>query len=242
MYMAKFVDIKCDDYNIEMISNGVTSFKSILLCMHGFNGDRWGDGYEKLKDMEDILVCSYDSAGHGKSEVKSLDMRLNLINRETEVVVEYLNKKYKDIPIVILSNSYGSYRTMYYLFNSKTNIKHVICINPAFRMLSILEKTKEFDYEDLKDNDIVSMKRSLNKFITKKFIDDLYYFDVYKFTSFISTPITLVVGLKDNLIPRSDINEFIDLTKCDAIYVNDAHCLEDEDSWNDVKELIRGIV
>ena len=240
--MAKFVDIKCDKYNIEMITNNVTSPRAIVLCMHGFNGDRWGDGYDKIKDMEDILVCSYDSAGHGKSEVPSLDMRLNLINKETETVVEYLNKKYEGIPIVILSNSYGSYRTMYYLFNSKTNIKHAICINPAFRMLSILERTKEFNYEDLKEDDTVSMKRSLNKYLTKAFIDDLYYFDVYKFTSFITTPITLVIGMKDNLIPRSDLNEFMDLTSCNAIYVNDDHCLEEDDSWNDVKELIRSVL
>ena len=240
--MAKFVDVKCDKYNIEMITNNVASPRAIVLCMHGFNGDRWGDGYDKIKDMEDILVCSYDSAGHGKSEVPSLDMRLNLINKETETVVEYLNKKYEGIPIVILSNSYGSYRTMYYLFNSKTNIKHVICINPAFRMLSILERTKEFNYEDLKEDDTVSMKRSLNKYLTKAFIDDLYYFDVYKFTSFITTPITLVIGTKDNLIPRSDLNEFMDLTSCNAIYVNDDHCLEEDDSWNDVKELIRSVL
>lgn len=240
--MAKFIDIKCDNYNIEMITNNVSSPRAIVLCMHGFNGDRWGDGYDKIKRMEDVLVCSYDSAGHGKSEVESLDMRLNLINRETEVVIEYLNNKYTNIPVIILSNSYGSYRTMYYLFNSKSDIKHVICINPAFRMLSILERTKEFSYEELKDDDTVVMKRSLNKYVTKKFIDDLYYFDVYKFTSFITTPITLVVGLKDKLIPRSDINEFLDLTKCNAIYVDDDHCLEDEDSWNDVRELIRSLI
>ena len=69
-----------------------------------------------------------------------------------------------------------------------------------------------------------------------------YYFDVYKFTSFISTPITLVVGLKDDLITRCDINEFISLTNCEAIYVNDGHLLENDDSWVDVIELIRGML
>ena len=242
--MAKFIDIKCDNYTIEMISNGVSNPKAIILFMHGFNGDRWGDGYDRLKHtFEDVLVCSYDSAGHGKSEVSSLDMRLNVVNREMEVVMEYLDSKYKSIPVIVIATSYGAYRTMYYLFNNvKNNIKHVVCINPAFKMLSILERLKEFKYEELKDDDLVVMKKSLNKYVSKAFIDDLYYFDVYKFTSFISTPITLVVGLKDDLIPRCDINEFISLTNCEAIYVNDGHLLESDDSWVDVIELIRGML
>ena len=69
--MAKFIDIKCDNYTIEMISNGVSNPKAIILFMHGFNGDRWGDGYDRLKHtFEDVF---YQLLKNGKYNLNRLN-------------------------------------------------------------------------------------------------------------------------------------------------------------------------
>jgi len=240
--MTKFVNVKSEPHNIELIHNGVDNPSAIILCMHGFNGDRWGDGYGKLKSFEDILVCSYDSAGHGNSEVSSLDMRMKLINQETIDVITYIEDSYPNVPIIMFSNSYGSYRSMYYMQNHSKNIKHVICVNPAFRMLNILEKLKEFEYELLDENSKVVMKRSLGKFMSKAYLDDLYNFKVNDIASKLDVPVTIVIGDKDTLIPREHIDDFVDITNCSVIHVNDDHCLEDDNSWKTVIEYIRSII
>ena len=43
--MKKNVIIKTKTHNIELISNGLDDFDYIVLCFHGFNGDKWGNGF-----------------------------------------------------------------------------------------------------------------------------------------------------------------------------------------------------
>ena len=240
--MTKFVKVKSGLHEIEMIHNNVDNPSAIILCMHGFNGDRWGDGYGKLKALDNVLVCSYDSAGHGHSEVDSMSMRMKLINQETIDVIMYIEKLHPNVPIIIFSNSYGSYRAMYYMQDASDMVKHVICVNPAFRMLNILETIKGFKYEDLNEDSIVSMKSSKGKFLSKLYLDDLKEFNVSSITSNLDVPITIVVGDKDNLIPSEHIDEFVNDVKCKVIHVDDEHCLESDDSWNIVIDYIRSIV
>lgn len=82
-------------------------------------------------------------------------MRLDLINQEIYDVIIYLAKKYTNIPIIIYALSYGGYRTVTTIANfDLPNIKHIIFVNPAFKMLEILQKLKDFDYKNLKKNQL----------------------------------------------------------------------------------------
>lgn len=240
--MTKFVKVKSGSYEIEVIHNNVDNPSAVILCMHGFNGDRWGDGYIKLKSLDDVFIVSYDSAGHGNSEVPSLDMRMELVNQETIDVIMYIEKLHPNVPIIIFSNSYGSYRAMYYMQNASEMVKHIICVNPAFRMLNILETIKEFKYDELENDSKVSMKSSKGKFLSKSYLDDLYEFDVNSVKNRLNVPITLIIGDKDNLIPKKHIDEFLNGLNCNVIHVDDFHCLESEDSWNVVKDYIRSLL
>lgn len=135
--MKKNVSIKAKKYNIELITNGMENFDQIVLCFHGFNGDKWGDAYSGLKNRaENSLVCSFDSCGHGNSEVLSEDMRLDLILEEIDVVINFLLQAEPYKPIILVAGSYGAYRVMQYLIKYKPKISKVIYVNPAFRILN----------------------------------------------------------------------------------------------------------
>ena len=238
-YLKKKVLIQAEKYNIELISNGVEYFDKIVLCFHGFNGDKWGDAYSGLKNsVKNSLVCSFDSCGHGSSEISSEDMRLDLILEEINVVVNFFRQSEPSKPIILVAVSYGAYRVMQYLIKYKPNIDKVIYINPAFKILNIIEKVKEFNYSELKENAKVVMKRSLNKFIKKAFLDDLHYNDLYAETYDISYKTQIVVGKRDSLIPIEDTLEIASRYYYDITYIDEEHCFKNKESWQVIVKMI----
>lgn len=237
--MKKNINIRIDDYNIEMITNGKDVFDNIIICFHGFNGDKWGDAFSGLKNIaENSLVCSFDSCGHGDSEVTSEKMRLYLILKEIDIVIEYLKKNLLDKPIILVAVSYGAYRVMEYLIHYKPNIDKIIYINPAFKMLETIENVKDFEYAKLEENALVTMKKSKNKYISKAFLDDLYENNLYSQTYDIYYDMEIVVGDKDSLIPIEDTLKIADMYKCKITYVNDNHVFENKENWKIVLHLI----
>lgn len=242
--VMEILEINSNNHKIKLYTNGIKNPQKIILCMHGFNGDLWGDGFSKLKkrlsNEDEILVCSFDSAGHGESEVNSTNMTLDLVIQEITDVVNYLEKQFRSVPIYFYAISYGGYRAMVAISrNQYKNLKGIILVNPAVRMLKILETLKEFDYKKLNKDSIVPMKSSLNKFLSKKFLDDLYENDLFKLTYKTKVPIKLLIGEEDDLIPKQDLKDFADLTKCDCEFLEDAHCIEDDKSWERIVEIIK---
>lgn len=240
--MKKSILINMNNYDIELITNGKEEFDNIVLCFHGFNGDKWGDSYSGLKKkLENSLVCSFDSCGHGDSFVKAEDMRLDCILSEIDKVVSFFKSGFPNKPIVFVAVSYGGYRVMEYLIKYKPQIDKVVYINPAFRFLEILEFAKEFKYSEIRENELVPMKRSLNKFMSKKYLDDLFKNNLYRQKLDINYDSEIVIGTKDRLIPREDTLEISEMYGYKITYVDDDHCLEKEDSWNVVADIIKGV-
>ncbi len=237
--MVNYIKIKSCGHNVELITNGVASPKSIVLCLHGFNGNRWGDGFSTLrKQFTDILVCSFDSAGHGESEISSIDMTLKIAVQEIIDVVDYLHKNFSHVPITIFASSYGAYRTMVALSREKLDVKNLVFINPAFNILKVLEVCKEFDYTLLKTGELVPMKKSLGKLMTKKFLDELFENDIYNMRYLTTPPLTIFIGNNDTLIKREDIFKFAKCYDCELKYLEDGHCLENPDSWQEITKFL----
>ena len=238
--MKKNISISLKNYTIDLITNGADDFDKIVICFHGFNGDKWGDAYSGLKKrLTNSLVVSFDSCGHGESYVSSIDMRLSLVLEEIAEVVKFLQKEFPDKKIVFVACSYGAYRVMQYLIKYRPMIHKIIYINPAFGMLEVLQMVKGFKYEELKSGDTIAMKSSLNKFMCKEFIDDLYEnnlfakdFNLGVFDS------EIVIGERDSLIPVCDKLEIANKYKYGVTYVDDEHCFENKENWQVVVDLI----
>ena len=79
-----------------------------------------------------------------------------------------------------VANSYGAYRIMCYLINFKINVDGIILVNPAFRMLNILEDIRNFKYSNLGNDDKILMKNDTNKCLNKGFFDDLHSNNLYE--------------------------------------------------------------
>lgn len=237
--MKKNISIIVKDYSIDLITNGVESFENIVICFHGFNGDKWGDAYSGLKRrLSKSLVASFDSCGHGESKVSSEHMRLDLILDEIDIVIKYFKQEYPNKPLILVAGSYGAYRVMLYLIKFRPNIEKVIYVNPAFRMLSILEKAKEFKYSEINNDEKVIMKKSLNKFIKKDFLDDLYNNNLYSQTFDINYNSHIVLGTRDSLIPAEDTIEIAEKYNYKITYIDEEHCFENKESWQVIANMI----
>lgn len=240
--MKRNITINMKDYVLDLITNGVDDYKNIVICFHGFNGDKWGDAYSGLKHrLSSSLLASFDSCGHGKSEVSSLDMRLDIILEEIDAVINFF-KRVSDKPIILVAGSYGAYRVMLYLVKYKPEIRKVIYVNPAFNMLEILQKAKNFKYKEVKENDLVVMKRSLNKFMKKDFLDDLYNNNLYSNVYDINYDTDIVVGSRDTLIPVGDTIDIANRYNYNISYVDDEHCFENKENWQVIVKMIEGVV
>jgi len=240
----EILEIESNNHKIKLCTNGIKNPKKIVLCIHGFNGDLWGDGFSKLKkrlsNEDEILVCSYDSAGHGESEIESIDMTLDIVVQELTDVTNYLENQYRDIPIYFYAISYGGYRAMVAVSrNQYKNLKGIILVNPAVKMLKTLEIIKDFDYKKLSDDSVVPMKNSLNKFLSKRFLDDLYKNDLFSLTYKTNVPIKLLISTKDDLISKQDLKDFADLMGCDCEFLEDDHCIKDDKSWQRIVQIIK---
>ena len=238
--MKKDILINVGNYSLNLITNGAENFDNIVLCFHGFNGDKWGDAYSGLKKrLDNSLVASFDACGHGDSVVSSEDMRLNIVLEEIDAVVNYFRQVEPNTPLIFVACSYGAYRVMQYLINYKPEIRKVVYVNPAFEMLDVLEMTKNFKYNELKAGDKIAMKSSLNKFISKEFLDDLYNNNLYSQNYDLNYDSCVVVGKKDSLIPISDKLEIADRYNYKVVYVDDEHCFENKDNWDVVVDCIK---
>lgn len=240
--MVKNVIIKSGNHSIDLHTNGIDHPKKIIVCLHGFNGDLWGDGFSKLKKVfiDEILVCSFDSAGHANSEVPSLDMRLDLINQELTDVLNYLIITYPKTPISLLGFSYGGYRAMLCIAkNEFKNINQIVLINPALNMLKTIEKVKGFKYSDLKPNAIIPMKENLNKHLRKDFIDDLYYNNLYELKYEHKIPLKIFKGKYDSLISIADTLEFAKTYPFVIEYLEEDHLVKKPESWQIITDFLK---
>ena len=237
--MKRKIEIQLRNHVVDVITNGAENFDNIVLCFHGFNGDKWGDAFGGLKSrLGNSLVASFDSCGHGNSEVSSLDMRLDMILNEINDVVNFFEHTEPCKPIILVAVSYGAYLVMQYLMKYRPKIQKIVYINPAFKILEILEKTKQFKYAELKDGDRVVMKRSANKFMRKEFLDDLYENKLYSQTCEIDYDSRIVLGTRDSLIPVEDTIEIAEKYNLEITYIDEEHCFENDESWQVVAEII----
>ena len=84
------------------------------------------------------------------------------------------------------------------------------------------------------------MKKSLNKFIKKDFLDDLYNNNLYSQTFDINYNSQIVLGTRDSLIPAEDTIEISKKYNYKITYINEEHCFEDKESWQVVADMIEG--
>ena len=170
----------------------------ILLCLHGFAGDKESSVVDAIGlslQKDHITTIAFDLPCHGEDQTKG-SFSLERCREYLVDVVEQISK-YK-MPINIFATSFGAYLYLRFLAE-KQDFKNVILRSPAVDMHNIIFKIiKEHDYsvEDLKTKTL-NLGYGRELLIDKQFVASLKLPQISKQNS---NFINIIQGKKDELI------------------------------------------
>lgn len=152
--------------------------KQVVIGVHGFCGDKESSVLvalaEQLNKTGGVLV-TFDLPYHGENTNTS-PIDLNTCINSIGIILSYVKKLYKNMPISFFSTSFGAYLTIVYLSNHDEKLSKIILRAPAIFMgetlKHILLDENKISLETLKSNPVVfGYEKTLT--ITYKFLNDL---------------------------------------------------------------------
>ena len=145
-------DISCLEWTGEQAT-------SVLVCLHGFAGDKYSSVIRSLAEKltaASVRVITLDWPGHGSSPVDGTYLTIENCIRDLDTVLEYVSKDRS--PIMLFATSFGGFIGVNYLMRNPTAFSKFVLRSPA---LSMPDTYRTF----LTDEDIAALKRgeSVNK-------------------------------------------------------------------------------
>jgi len=108
----------------------------ILLCLHGFAGDKDSSVIKALMDQFDedgIGVMTFDWPAHGESDAADHELTVDNCLNDLDIVVTWLVHKYS-IPLSCFATSFGGYLATLYRNEHPNVFQDLILRSPALKM------------------------------------------------------------------------------------------------------------
>ncbi len=149
----------------------------ILIALHGFAGDKESSVIKAVAESlgETTLVFAFDLPCHGKDEEQG-KLRLDKCIKYLDIILDYVKKSYKSIPISFFATSFGAFVLLNYLKNHDEQFKHIILRAPAIFMDEVLTNSILKDHKIsldifLKQGAILGFDKEI--LVNKDFLQDL---------------------------------------------------------------------
>ncbi len=174
---------------------------SCIIFIHGLKGSaKEAKFYHFLSDKYDVIGLDYEDGDAFK-------MREIITSKFLELTKDYKN-------INVIANSIGAFYT--YVFLENFNINKALFISPFVSM-------KEYTEESIKESNI-----SIDEFKKEKIVKAkngyLFSYDFYEyiknFDTKLKAQIEVIYGDKDDLVPVSTINNFVQKTNAKLYIFN----------------------
>ena len=121
-------DISC----LEWVDGQATS---VLVCLHGFAGDKYSSVIQALAEElapASVRVITLDWPGHGSSPVDGTYLTVENCMRDLDTVLEYVSKD--GLPKTLFATSFGGFIGVNYLMRYPTVFSRFVLRSPALRM------------------------------------------------------------------------------------------------------------
>ena len=126
-------------YPISVLSNVKNEHSSVLLCLHGFCGDKNSSVIAALMealDQIDVGVTTFDWPAHGNSAAKDEDLTVENCLSDLETVIDLIRREWA-LPISCFATSFGGYLAMLYRSEHLDTFEETILRSPALKMPQI---------------------------------------------------------------------------------------------------------
>ena len=165
-------------------SNIREDHEQILLCLHGFGGDKESSVIAALRDELDkkgIGVAAFDWPAHGKSMAKDEEFRVEECLSYLDHAVAALEEKWKGKALNAFATSFGGYITMLYLDRNPSAFSRVILRSPAIRMDKVFRNLlSDEEFNKLKSGEKLTLGYERPMQIAYDFYEDLKKTDSLK--------------------------------------------------------------
>ena len=188
--------------------------KNIILGVHGFAGDKESSVLEKLANAlsqkQTALIC-FDFPAHGESPVGEEMLTVENCKKDLCFVMEHITKTYPDANKSVFATSFGGYITLLCaekLANAKLVLRAPAVTMPKVLLDNVLKITAE-DFE--KANSIrCGFERPIH--LPYSFYNELLQQESI-LDKKISSPILIIHGNRDDIVPLEDVLAFADAQK-----------------------------
>lgn len=215
-FMEKYLNINGNGCSIKckLFSNGAFSFENVVICCHGFSGNKESTAFKKLAEKilplsKSTAIIAYDLPCHGEDARPNID--LNACELYLTTLIDYARTKLKAANFYACCTSFGGYILLNYIHSHGNPFKKAVLRCPAVTMHKLITETI-ISADDMKKlNKTKSAMAGFDKKIkvTKKFIDELEVNDInaYDFSSF-KNDLLIIHGTDDDIVPFDVVKQF----------------------------------
>jgi len=179
---------------------------TILLCLHGFGGDKNSSVIEALDKELFTDVVALDWPAHGESRAEDDELTVENCLKDLDSMIMMLKTEHPDNPIVCFATSFGGYiATLYRNAHPGVFVK-LILRSPALKMAETFEKlVQEEDFSRLQDGEKITLGFDRKMQIGKEFYDGLVENPVYDTPIEDPMQVMIMQGDQDDVVDPEEI-------------------------------------
>ncbi len=202
---------KLPDFSVD--SNIREDHRQILLCLHGFGGDKESSVITALRkqlDERGIGVAAFDWPAHGKSMAKDEEFRVETCLAYLDRTVMTLREKWEGKPLNCFATSFGGYITMLYLDVEPEAFSKVILRSPAIKMHKVFRSLlTDEDFNRMQSGEKLTLGYDRPMQIAYDFYEDLERNKIFDKKEYYGN-VLILQGDKDDVVDPEDTKEYAD--------------------------------
>ena len=109
---------------------------ALMIIVHGI-GQHSGcyDGWAERFALQHIGVLSFDLRGHGRSPGIRGHASINVIKDDLRAIIENMQKRFPDIPIVLFGHSMGGHIVLSHAIDKNAGVQGIIASSPWLKLV-----------------------------------------------------------------------------------------------------------
>lgn len=193
---------------IPVIWNYKKSHKTVLLCLHGFGGDKDSSVIAALMDKMDTEgagVVTFDWPAHGESTAADYELTVERCLADLDAVVGFIKSITKS-RICCFATSFGGYLATLYRNSHEKAFLYLILRSPALKMAEVYRGLiPDDDFERLVHGDLNEQGYERKMYLGKAFYESLLRNDAYNTEPPMPWNIKIIQGDRDDIVNPEDI-------------------------------------
>lgn len=202
-------------YQTDAVNNDI-----FVIMFHGFTGNKTEHAghfrnFSRILCENNISSIRFDFYGNGESDGEFKDFTFDTLIEDSDQIIEFVSKNYKDKKIVLLGFSMGG-AVAAMMASRHQEIEKIILWSPAGNIVDIIKRYYENGFKNKIGNAILN-----NSFeLSKEMYDSLQNYDTYSnFNKYLGN-VLIIQGDKDLSVKPEVSKKYQDLAKnCDYIVV-----------------------